>query len=328
MALHQQHRHLNLKLFAFTPEDIMWKERRIKGQYLSKRAFKERRFPLPDVVYNRAFNKKSTTVRRLGALIGEKKCFNSINFFNKWELHNSLLQTELLYLIPETFSYNTLDLDQLLKEHQLLYIKPTYGVRGNSVYRIERKEQGDTHISLHTLAPLAICRKYEGLREKLTAILKPGDYIVQQGIRTLQLNQCYFDIRVLVQKDISGSWTISAITSRVAYEQYFNTSMCESVHDSIELFERLLTPKKLSKTLQTLHKASLMAAQVADSHMGSLGELSVDFVLDEQLRLWIIELNGKPQKDIYYDIETFINREIIHTRPLEYAYYLAQMEKK
>jgi hypothetical protein len=58
--------------------------------------------------------------------------------------------------------------------------------------------------------------------------------------------------------------------------------------------------------------------------MGLLGEISVNFVLDKEMKLWIIELNGKPQKSIYKDIKNFKYEQLIYRRPLEYAYFLSQ----
>jgi hypothetical protein len=191
------------------------------------------------------------------------------------------------------------------------------------VYRVEVTDNGDIHISLHSLAPRYICRKNECIQKKLDELLEPKKYMVQQGIRMSQLDHQYFDIRVLIQKGIVGEWAVSAITCRVAYKHYFNTSMCETIYDAAEILPRLFSPEKMNKILQSLHEVSVRAAQEAETHVGSLGELSVDFVLDEQRKLWIIELNGKPQKSIYEDLKCFKDKKLIYSRPLEYAYYLS-----
>jgi hypothetical protein len=190
------------------------------------------------------------------------------------------------------------------------------------VYRVELMDNSDIHISLHSSAPRYICRKNEGFQEILDELLGLEEFMVQQGIRMSQLDHKYFDIRVLVQKGILGEWTVSAITCRVAHEHYFNTSMCETIYDVTEILPRLFSPETMNEILRSLYEVSVKAAEEAETHMGSLGEMSVDFVLDEQSKLWIIELNGKPQKDIYKDLKSFKRK--IYSRPLEYAYYLSQ----
>jgi hypothetical protein len=324
LKLYQRYHNLNLKLYAFTPADILWKEKRIIGLSLKMGIWNQSSFPFPHVVYNRCFNKKLLTIQRLEKVIGRNKCFNNINFFNKWELYNLLKQSNLKPYVPDTFLYNEVNVSELLEKYKLIYIKPSYGSKGESVYRIELMDNGDIHISLHTLAPIYVCRKNEDNQEKLDELLGLKSYMIQQGIHMIQLEHQYFDIRVLVQKGILGEWAFSAITCRVAYEHYFNTSMCETIYDAAEILPRLFSPEKINEILQSLYEISIKAAIEAETLMGSLGELSVDFVLDEQCKLWIIELNGKPQKNIYKDIKCFKHTKIIYSRPMEYAYYLSQ----
>jgi len=325
LELYQRYHNLNLKLYAFTPADILWKEQRIIGLSLKKGIWKQSSFPFPHVVYNRCFNKKLITIQRLEKAIGRNKCFNNINFFNKWDLYNLLKQSDLKPYVPDTFLYNEVNISELLEKYKLVYIKPSYGFKGKSVYRVELTDNGDIHISLHSLTPRYICRKNESIQEKLDELLGLKKYMVQQGIRMSQLDHQYFDIRVLVQKGILGEWTFSTIICRVAHEHYFNTSMCETIYDVAEILPRLFSPKKTIEILQSLYEVSVKAAQEAETHMGSLGELSVDFVLDEQRKLWIIELNGKPQKNIYKDLKCFKLKKLIYSRPLEYAYYLSAL---
>ncbi|WP_282943258.1 YheC/YheD family protein [Paenibacillus sp. RC67] len=324
LELYQRYHNLKMKLYAFTPADILWKKQRIIGLSLEKGIWKQSSFPFPNVVYNRCFNKKETTIQRLEKAIGRKKCFNNINFFNKWDLYNQLKQSSLTTYIPDTFLYNEVNVSELLEQYKLVYIKPSYGFKGTSVYRVELMDNGDTHISLHSLAPMYICRKDESIQEKLNELFGQKKYMVQQGVRMSHLDHRYFDIRVLVQKGILGKWMVSTITSRVAYEHYFNTSMCETIYDTAKILPRLFSPENRNEILESLSELSVQAAQVAESHLGSLGELSVDFVLDEQRKLWIIELNGKPQKNIYKDLKRFKQKKLIYKRPLEYAYYLSQ----
>ncbi|MEC0231853.1 YheC/YheD family endospore coat-associated protein [Paenibacillus alba] len=324
LQLCQRYQNLNLKLYAFTPADILWKKKRIIGLSLKKGKWIQSSFPFPHVVYNRCFNKKLMTMQRLENVIGRKKIFNNINFFNKWDLYHQLKQANLHSYVPDTFLYKEVNISELLEKYKLVYIKPIYGFQGKSVYRVELTESQDIHISMHSLAPRYICRKNESIQQQLDELLGSPKYMVQQGIRMRQLDYKYFDIRVLVQKDIAGEWTISTIACRVAYENYFNTSMCEAVYEVTEVLTRLFSQEETNDILQSLHEVSLKAAEEAEAHMGSLGEISVDFGLDEQSRLWIIELNGKPQKNIYNDIEGFKHRKIIYGRPMEYAYYLSQ----
>ncbi|ABR47569.1 hypothetical protein Amet_1369 [Alkaliphilus metalliredigens QYMF] len=281
-------------------------------------------FPFPHAVYNHYYNKKAITIQRLNNIIGQDKCFNRINWFNKWEVYTLLKQSNLKRYIPDTFLFNEVNVTKLLKKYRLVYIKPAYGNKGKSVYRVELKENGDTYISLHSLPPRFICRKNEDLQKRLDELLNEKIFIVQKGIQSNQINHQYYDIRVLVQKDIRGKWTPSTTICRVANKHYFNTSVYESIYDAEKILDQIFPLKKMKENiLQSINRISINAAQVLETHMGLLGEISVDFVLDEEMKLWIIELNGSPQKSIYKDIKNFKHKQLIYSRPMEYAYYLS-----
>lgn len=323
LALCQRYQNQNLRLYAFTPADIRWKKQRIIGLSQKNGKVTKRLYPFPQVVYNRCYNKASITIQHLEKIIGTNKCFNTINQFNKWDLYNQLQQSSLSNYVPKTFQYNEVNISEQLEINNLLFIKPIYGSKGASVYRIERLDNEDIHISLHSLAPRVICRKNESIQEKVDELLKNKKFLVQQGIQMCQLNGQYFDIRVLVQKGNVGQWMISNITCRVAHERYFNTSMCERVYEATEILPRLYSSEKVNEILQSLNEVSIKATQEAETLMGTLGELSVDFVVDKQSKLWIIELNGKPQKNIYEDLKGFKIMDL-YRRPMEFAYHLTQ----
>lgn len=321
MKIYQRYNNRNLKLYAFTPADILWKKESVIGLSLKNGMCKQSQFPFPLAVYNRCYNKKTTTIQRLEKAIGRNRIFNNINSFNKWDVYNILKNSNIAQYVPEAYLYNEGHISELLDKHRLLYIKPLYGFQGKSVYRVELTDNGDAHISLHSLAPRYICRKNEDMEEKLGELFGLKKYMIQRGVRVSKLDHQYFDIRVLVQKSILGEWTVSTITSRVAYEHYFNTSICETIYEVTEILPRLFSSEKMNDIIHNLYEVSVRAAKEAEIHMGLLGELSVDFALDEQSNPWIIELNGKPQKDIYKDLQCF---EHIYRKPLEYAYYLSQ----
>lgn len=275
-----QHRHsLPLKLFAFTRTDILWKKRKIFGLCRIDGKWTKKMFPFPDAVYNQCYNKETTTIEHLNNVIGGDMCFNSINWFNKWEVYNALIQSSLQMYLPDTFLLNDVNVSGLLKKYKLIYVKPTYGYHGKGVHRIKLKGNGDIHMSTHSLAPRLICRKNEDIQQKLAKLLGEKNYIVQKGIQTSKIDNQNYDIRVLVQKDISGKWTVSTMVCRVANQLYFNTGVYDSIYDAKEILDQVFPLKTMKeKTFNSINKISVNAAQVLETNLGLLGELSVDFL--------------------------------------------------
>ncbi|AZN41154.1 YheC/YheD family endospore coat-associated protein [Paenibacillus albus] len=324
LQLYQRYCPEDIELYAFCTEDVQWRTRHIKGLSLNRREWKERLFPFPDAIYNRIFNRNTDSLKRLVEAIGPNRCFNMINFFNKWTMYNLLKETEVSACIPETFVYKPEELGNMLYRFGLVFIKPFYGAQGKSVFRVVRMANEEIHVSMHSLTASSICGSVEETRQLLSQHLSTGTYLIQEGIRTRLWNNKYFDIRVLMQKDGFGDWTVTNIASRVAYRQYFNTAVCEDILDARALLPQLFERDAHIVVSQTLHQVALSAAKEAEAQLGLLGELSVDFVFDMQDKLWIIEMNGKPHKSIYNEIPgvTFTTR--VYERPLEYAGYLAQ----
>ena len=323
---YQRHHDLKLRLCAFTPRDIRWKSKRVVGLCREGYNWKVKKLPFPKAVYNRCYNKKTKTIQRLKNKIGSHRIFNAINFFSKWDIYKVLDQSFLKSFVPDTFLYREENLLQQLLQYKLIYIKPVYGNRGKSVHRIELMENGEFHISLHSMAPAYVCRSPEDFQETIHQLLGNGLFIVQQGIRSRFLDQQLFDLRVLVQKNRHGNWAVSTIASRLTYEHYFNTSIYSDIYDFTQMIPRIGPISEL--ILQSLHQKSINVAQLVEAQIGLLGEVSVDYILDENGKLWIIELNGSPQKSIYDDMENFQDEKVIYQRPIEYAYFLSRLRKK
>lgn len=324
LKLYRPHHDLPMKMYAFTPADILWQKQRIAGVHREGASWKEATFPFPDAVYNRCYNKTDHLIRPLENVIG-RRCFNVVNHFSKWAVYKALEKSCVDSHLPSTFLYDRANISELLARFNLLFIKPVYGRRGVRVHRIELKDDGDTFISLHSLAPRYLARKNENLQGKLNELLGSKQYIVQKGIRSIQVDGCYYDLRVLMQKDLHGTWAVSAVTCRVAYEDFFNTGIYKGIYDAETFLPQLLPQRKMREMLlQSLHEISVNATARLETQLGLLGELSVDFMVDEEWKPWIIELNGKPQKSIYREIIGFKHYRRVYRRPLEYAYYLSQ----
>lgn len=312
-----------LKLVCFTPSSINWKRKSIIGLYRTKSTWEISRLPLPQVIYNRCYNLKDTTIKRLALVVGRNKCFNQINQFNKLEMYNHLSQLLVQYL-PETIPYDRENALRLLEIHKTLYLKPCYGHYGNNMYRVEMKNSGDIHICRHYFTPELIERDPLIFQEKIHNLIGPTPYIIQKGVDMSQLNEQNFDIRALVQKNIKGVWAVTNVVSRISYKGCFNTSIFENICLTEELLNRLYPPNKTKVIIQSINKIALKAAKTIEAAITNnhLGELSVDFALDKEGLVWVIEINGMPQKNLYDEIHK--NGRSVYIQPLQYAQYLYQ----
>ncbi|BBI34032.1 YheC/YheD family endospore coat-associated protein [Cohnella abietis] len=309
----------DMKLFCFTPSSINWGRNSIIGLHRSNRKWVLSKFAFPQVVYNRCYNTDHMLIELLETVIGKNKCFNHINQLNKHEIHNSLSR-ELVNYLPFTVPYDKENIIHLLDHYKVLYLKPCYGNKGKGVYRLEMMKSGKIHIALHYFTPQIILNDAKQLQETIQQLIGSAPYIIQEGIDIRQLNNQNFDIRALVQKNSKGIWSITNIISRIAYKGSYNTSICEKACLTVDLFNHLFPHEKASSIIGLIHALSLKTAKTIDTTSNyHLGEFSADFALDNNEHLWIIELNGQPQKDIYNE---FYKQNAVYKRPIQYAQYL------
>ncbi|MFC5402813.1 YheC/YheD family protein [Cohnella soli] len=313
------HNAAGMKLISFTPSSIDWKQRTVIGLHRVKGKWAVGRFPLPQVVYNRCYGTEPKQIERLDAAIGGGKCFNKINQLNKLDIYN-VLNRWLTDYLPETVLYDPENALNLLERYKVVYFKPFYGNMGRKVYRAEINSAGEILIGHHYFSPKTIAKNLDSFHEKVGQLLGSTSSIVQRGIPIQQTNGQVFDIRSLVQKNEKGLWSVTNLVSRIAYKGSYNTSIFVKVCQSEEVLKQLYPAAKVKEIMTSIYDISLRSAEIIDMSTDyHLGEFSVDVALDNDSHPWIIELNGKPQKELYKEIA---NRSVVYQRPIQYARYL------
>jgi hypothetical protein len=314
-----RHNTTNLTLYCFTPADIDWERKRITGLHRSNGKWAIRLFPFPQVIYNRCYELNQEKIDQLEAIIGRNKCFNHINHLNKYQIHKHLSKW-LVHSLPETVPYTEENAVDLLAAHKHVYFKPCYGNMGKGVYRVELMDSGEFHIGDHHLLPKIIAANTSQFQESIRHLIGSTPYIIQRGVDIKRLSGRVFDIRVLVQKNKAGAWTVSSMITRVAYKGCFNTSIFEKMCLTTDALKRLYSQDKATAIQYSIYDISLRSAEIIEIDSGlHLGELSVDLALDTEGHPWIIEVNGKPQKSLY---QGFRCNRIAYRRPMEYASFL------
>jgi hypothetical protein len=269
--------------------------------------------PLPHVIYNRIPYRKFELLPEVQQIIhtcmrhGQIRFFNP-SFFNKWTLFEWLNKSkDTQSFIPATQKLTNGDeLEKLLQKHPSLYLKPVKGKAGKGImkvskisdkisksrkYQLSIQDKTKSHISRYTNVP----QLWTQIREMVGA----KDYIMQQGITLSNYKQRPFDLRVLVQKNRKGQWTVAGVGARLAGKMSITTHVPRggSIDDPSKLLEAgfgSVTSKQiLSRTKQT---ALIIAKQIEKACGNVLGEMSMDLGVDTAGQIWFFEANSKPMK--------------------------------
>ncbi|QGG46879.1 YheC/YheD family endospore coat-associated protein [Heliorestis convoluta] len=323
---------LGLSIFVFSPNQVHWKERMVTGFHynLSKKKWKRKKIPLPDIVYDRYFNlgkgwREAVYCRRNLNKVGVA-LFNPV-VADKYVVHG-LLQNDpdIASHLPETYLFAGQDkeLKRLLLRWGSAYLKPVLGTKGEGIVRItNNSKQGSFYIEEAKKGA-----RYWASLHKTMAILKRSSklkkYVIQQAIDSGRWKDRIFDIRVLAQRDSTGKWNITGMAARVAA----NGITC-NIHTGAKAIsmEELKEEKSITVSEEEMEKVALKITDHLTMKYPTLGELGLDFLIDQDNKIWFLEANARPGRIIFQKIGDQEKRLNAVRRPLEYAMYLASQRK-
>ncbi|MCM3783224.1 YheC/YheD family protein [Neobacillus mesonae] len=307
-----RHGNQNSYTFGFTPKDIDWGNERVHGYFLnSSGGFSRRYVPLPDVVYNRLPSRRSDFSQSTNQLRDrfERKNIPFFNwsFFNKSDIYRLLEHDQTVNgYVPESHMNPSMDqIKEMLERHQFVYYKPSAGSLGQGIFRLTylpkkgyfarfRRTDGNVLLRFSTFKKLAAM-----LQSRLGSRTK--DYVVQQGIRLIEIDGCPIDFRFHMHKDGNNEWVVVGIGAKKAGKG--------SITTHIKNGGSLMTPEQaLSRTFgdrsqEILQQAKNTAIKLAEAiefhHKHLLGEIGFDLGIDQEAQVWMFEANAKPGRSIF-----------------------------
>jgi len=304
------------ELLFFSPRGINWQMGLINGLRLKGGRWERGNYLFPLTVYNRCYPDSGKTLLGLSELLGEKKVFNSLTQFDKWQVYRALKRhSTLSAYLPKTYCYdNGPCLMRILSRHRAVILKPRLGFGGRGVFLVSKISAELFKVQSHLIRnPLLITgEKFASLLFSLSA--PPARFIAQEYIKSLQRNNTNFDVRLLVQKDYRGEWRAEAALSRVCRAGGLLTNDYRQIVEPLQVIEGPL--------LERLEVLSCLTAEQLAGHFTSLGEIGVDFLIGEDGRPWLLEVNGKPDKSLFWQLKQGDVLERIYLNPLAYQKFL------
>lgn len=304
------------------------------------KSWKKELLPLPHVIYNRIPYRKFEQLPEVQPILQSCLRHKSIHFFNpsffnKWTLFEWLNKSkETGPFIPATQKLtNSDDLEKLLLKHSSLYLKPIRGKAGKGIMKVSRiiektsktqkyqlsvQDKTKSHISRYTSVPQ--------LWAQINQMMVTQDYIMQQAIPLSLYKQRPFDLRVLVQKNSKGLWSVAGVGARLAGKLSITTHVPRggSIDDPIKLLSAGFGAAESKKILQRARSASLLIAkQIGKASGSNLGEMSLDLGVDTTGQIWFFEANSKPMK---FD-EPHIRKQSLDNL-INYCIHLSKKAKK
>ncbi|MFD0679593.1 MULTISPECIES: YheC/YheD family endospore coat-associated protein [unclassified Paenibacillus] len=354
--------HAGFTVFVFSPQSIDWLTGKVRGyaydsttnQWLSRYS------PFPNVVYDRCFftnrqqyNEHRTAVRRL------REQHRSVFFLGyglrgKWEVQHMLEQDgSFNSYLPRTEAMRSLrSVADWLRADDEVLLKPQSGSQGRGVLLVQRCGTGaadaqatagaaaQAGASAPAAAPAFTVRGRDAhnrhvgrsfadapaLLRWLRRFTAQRSYLLQQYLLLQTRTGDAYDVRSLVQKNGAGLWQVTGMAVRRGQ----GGSLTSNLHGGgiVELAVPFLTrqfdPDTASSIVNKLHDLSLLIPEALEKYHGRLAELGIDFGIDVEGKIWILEVNSKPGRSIFTYLQDNHARIKALTHPIRYARYLLQ----
>lgn len=324
-------------VYFFPPSGIAGDKGTIHG-WIYDGGWKRRHVPLPDVLHNRLTARKLENQPNVQKLFKDAKSKHGTHVFNekyldKTEVFAALKkETTLQGRLPESHAFAGFDtLKSMAGKYRTVFLKPIRGSLGRGIVRISRTASGAyaCHFSelngTRKVAYPSIAKVYAAIAPRL----KSQRYQIQQGLRIATVGGRPVDFRALVQKGLTGAWSVTSIVGRIAGANHFVSNLAKGgtiAPMRTAIARSGIAPAKRERSMRQLHKAAIDIARGVEATIDAhFGELGVDLAVDHAGKVWLLEVNSKPSKNDNTQLGEGRKMRPSARKLVHYARYLARL---
>ncbi|TXC92788.1 hypothetical protein FS935_00890 [Metabacillus litoralis] len=292
----------------------------IKAYYYTKdHEWKEGIFPLPTVLYNRVYIKKNQL-----KLLKKGVKMQVINncLMSKSKLWRLLCKdSSINQHLPFTQSLRDVNSFIVMVNHyETVYLKPTNLSRGRGILQAKKMKLGFLIKDTNTREQILFTENE--LSHFIETLTNKHPYIIQQGVPFTYENSLV-DFRVYMQKDEAKEWNCSGIYGRVSKPNEVITNLKHSqkivpVEDTLRKYFTLDQDRCNNVQTQMIQVCKNVCVSL-EKRRQSLADVAIDIVLDEHLKVWVLEVQVNYADDErLYHLPESIYKKVWQT-PLYYA---------
>ncbi|MDQ7794448.1 MAG: YheC/YheD family protein [bacterium] len=285
--------------YLLMPGRIDWENLTARGTYRQRGRWRGAVLPLPDVVYDRVSSRRHEGLpevaearRRLAEVVPAG--YFPPSFLGKLEAHNLLASSpRLAPYLPATEPFSVDNLERMLSQYRVVYLKPDGGSLGRGIIRVRRLPGGRVAFRFarrgggRARSPQALANRLKTLGQR--------PYLIQQGVPVATCGGRVYDVRVLAQKNSQGRWRVTRHYARVARRGRVVSNISRG-GTGLGTW-RVVRDAGARQTILQLGQDVPPALEAA---LGQpLGELGVDLGVTRDGRVFIIEVNAKPYRETW-----------------------------
>jgi glutathione synthase/RimK-type ligase-like ATP-grasp enzyme len=316
---------INKEVYGYIPSidrsgEMVW-----SGQWL----------PIPDLIINRAYVYASSIeneiLTKLINAFPNIKIVNRITAISKWEVHKALQKNkDVNKYLPKTVLLDGIDsLSNMLKEFSCVYLKPTDGSLGVGIVRIT-KDMENNYLAEYRISKnnYSTSGSLSNILLQLEPLMGKSIYTVQEGIPLDTYRGNIFDIRVCVEKDGNGKWSIPIWIIRAAKpEDVVTNNAAGGLSLKVERVINALFPNNADEVLDKIKNASLLISEAIEKNFPGTGDIGLDLAITSTEKIYFIEANLRQTKfSRDGDYEEYLEWRTTYKVPIYYMNYLYELE--
>lgn len=285
-----------ISLVVFPVEDIHVERNRLRAYVPSRRGWRRAILPIPKIIHKRVIHSSPTALRTLQRLRRRGTIIvNPCGIRNKVRI-NALLSRDpaLKDHIPITLPYRPALLHSLLARRMNLILKPQLGSAGLGVIRIDPLPRGRARVVGKSvrIVPRRALRRY--LRRNLSL----RGYLIQQCVDLARYKGRPFDLRVPVQRNVTGEWSVPGMVAKVARRHRFLTNIAQGGRaiPGIQMLEYVFSTEEAQQIAEQIETLALDIARAIARRYPYAADLGLDIGVDVNGKPWLIEMNTRDQR--------------------------------
>ncbi|WP_216773277.1 YheC/YheD family protein [Metabacillus halosaccharovorans] len=316
---------LNGLFFVFAENDVNLVKKEVKGYYFHprKETWIAKIFPLPNAVMISKNSMSRRAYNYFTNIIGQNVFYS--DHLSKWYQYKKLSEHPFLSnYVPKTKKLVNKHLFlKMINEFGAVYLKPNQSYQGKGIIKIEKN--GNAYTLMNINGHVKKIFQEHILLNYVTYKMKQK-YLIQQAI-PFTIGESLIDFRLYLQKDKEKQWDSPGMIARIGKKGSIITNANHRIDvlPSQYAFARYygLTNNQIFTLQNEVTNIGKKTAEYIEECGHHLGDIAIDLVVDNELKIWILEFQGGYGAEIKERNMPNKLYEKLMITPLEYAKALA-----
>ncbi|MGG4552072.1 YheC/YheD family protein [Paenibacillus humicus] len=331
-------RRQKMTIYVFCPGWVTPGSRSIPGYTFENGKWIRKPFPAPDIIYDRCISHDKRQQRR------KQRCLASLSeqqpfvylaraLTGKWSVYQALKKHRFIApYLPDTIRYESPEhLNRwLLAQEGGAFLKPQNGTHGKRTLHVQniKGSLGDGLIITGRSGSNQLFRKKFRSKEDgldwIHRFIANRAYLLQPYLRLNNSRDEPFDVRVLMQKNENGMWSMTGMAVRAGRKHSLTSNLHGggTAHKAVPYLIKEFGEHRGIQTVRIIQRLAEAIPEHLESHFGRLAELGIDFGVEPGGHVWILEVNSKPGRSSFFRIGDMQGARKSVENPIQYARYL------